>query len=174
MSFYLGLWLVGFLFTLLRAVWTDLEGPGFLAVDLVAILTAYLFIHFSRRATAVFAFGQGYFLDVLSAGMQGLYVFLYLLVLFSVLLGSRFFNMQEPRGQVTVVALSVIVQKAVFLIILLLSGAVTLVPSWPWASLSSAVLTGLVAPVVFHGLNGVRLSVVGEEPSTSRQGLWEA
>lgn len=163
MSFYLGIWVAGCVFTLLRGIWTDLEGPSFLAADLVAVLTAYLFTQFSRKATGLFAFGQGFLLDVLSAGLGGLHVFLYLVVFFAIFVGSRFFNIQETRGQMTVVALSVIVQKVVFLFLLFLFSEMTLVPSWPWASLSSAILTGLVAPVVFHALNGFRVSVVGED-----------
>jgi rod shape-determining protein MreD len=161
-SFYLGVWLAGFVSILLKGIWTDLEGPGFLDVDFVAVLTAYLFTQFNPRTAALFAFGQGLFLDLWSAGPGGLHASIYLLVLVGIAVGSRFFNMQEAKGQMTVVFSSVMLERAAFFVLMPLFGDVAFVPSRPWASLSSALVTGLLAPVIFHVMSTSKATVVGE------------
>jgi rod shape-determining protein MreD len=159
---HLCVWLAGFLFTLSRGVWTDPGGPGFLAVELVAVLTAYLFMHFDRREAALFAFGQGLFMDLWSAGPRGLHGVVYLVVLLVIALGSRFFNMQETKGQMTVLFASVVVQRASFFLLVPLFGTLDLALPTACAALSSAIVTGLAAPVVLHGMNRLRAAVAGE------------
>ena len=69
-------------------------------------------------SAGIFAFGQGFIMDIFSTGLLGLFTLLYLMVYWSVNLGSRFFDLNSRRGLFILVTISVSV-KGLFFIILL-------------------------------------------------------
>ena len=94
--------------TLLTGIWSDLWGLDFFDLDFLVILTAYLFMAFGQISAGVFALGQGFLIDVFSGGLHGLFTAAYLSVFFVLLLGSRFFNLLNLKGQIIIVSLSVL------------------------------------------------------------------
>ncbi len=129
----------------MRAVAGDL-----LDFDLLTIATAYLLLKYGEGASSIFAFGQGLFIDVISGGPQGLSAFLSLAVFFVLYFGSRFFEMQHPRGQIFLVAFAVGLKEVLLVGMLnLFLPRVILMQSFPVMMLGSVVVTALSVPLLF-------------------------
>jgi rod shape-determining protein MreD len=134
-----------------------LTGTEIFAPDLLASVTAYMFLQYGYTAACIFAAGQGFFIDLLSGGMHGLFTFLYLIVFAGVWLGSRFFNLQSPKGQIVIVSLAML-SKKVFLFIMLTAfsqGTFFSRDFW-WACLGTILCTGLISPVLIYLLDHLR------------------
>jgi rod shape-determining protein MreD len=132
-------------------------------IDLVIVITAVLLRGSGSVGAAVFAFGQGMFMDLLSAGFLGLFALLYVISFLCLELGARFFDLRSAQGQFILVAL-VVLFKEFFLVGLLDAFAfeVLLSPSlFFWFGIS-AFFTGLITPLVFYMLNYVRIGAAGE------------
>jgi hypothetical protein len=126
-------------------------GADFFDLDFLTILTAYLFMACGQISAGVFALGQGFLLDVFSGGLHGLFSAAYLSVFFVILVGSRFFNLLNPKGQIIIVSLSVLVKNAMLLILLrIFSQDIVYSKTLLWVSLISIVVTGLAAPIFFN------------------------
>ena len=152
--------------TLLAGIWGDPWGFDFLDLDFLTILTAYLFLTFGPVAAGVFALGQGFLIDVFSGGPHGLFTASYLSVFFIVLLGSRFFNLLNPKGQVIIVSLAVTLKNAMLLILLsIFSQDIVYSKTLLLVSLVSICGTGLTSPLFFQLFNhfrGIPTRIVGE------------
>ena len=134
-----------------------LTGTEFFAPDLLTIVTAYLFLLYGYTATCIFAAGQGFFIDLLSGGMHGLFTFLYLIVFAGIWLGSRFFNLQSPKGQIVIVSLAMLSKKAFLFIMLTAFSQGTFFSKDFWLTcLGSLVCTALISPVLFCLLDQLR------------------
>jgi len=127
-----------------------LLGGGAYGPDLLTILIVYLFLYYGRTPAVAFALGQGIIVDVFSVGFKGLFAFLYMIVCAGILLGCRFFNLRDPKGQIILITLAVLLKRSFFF------GAVyffSIDPFSPssllWASVISALFSGLIAPAVF-------------------------
>ena len=88
--------------TLTKGKWLNLTGSEYLTLDLLTIITAYLFLSYRKMVAGSFAFFQGLLIDIFSGGMHGLYTSLYLSVFGGIYLGSRFFDLQQPWEVLTV------------------------------------------------------------------------
>jgi hypothetical protein len=132
---------------------------SFFDLDLLTILTAYLFLSFGRIQAGVFALGQGFLIDIFSGGVHGLFAFLYLGVFCAIYLGSLFFNLQTAKGQIMIVILAVSLKNIVFLtVISLISNSIVFSKSFLGASAVSIICTGLVTPIfvsLFNRLGGI-------------------
>ena len=77
--------------------------PGSLDVDLVIVAMAYILIRHGTTGAAIFVFVQGLVLDFFSAGVLGLFTFLYLMafltVLFKVVLHNSYVQLYTCRGE---------------------------------------------------------------------------
>ena len=128
-------------------------------LDLVTILTAYLFLFYGQTSTAVFAFGQGLLIDLFSGGVHGLFTFLYLSAYGGIYGGARFFNLQHPKGQMIIVSLTVLLKKLMFFIMVtLFYQNVRFSTGFLWVTLASAIGTGLIAPVLIYLFNFLRMN----------------
>lgn len=148
---------MGLIFTLLKGKWINLIGSDFFDLDLLTIITAYLFLSYGQTSAGVFAFGQGFLIDLFSGGLHGLFSMIFIGVFGAIYLGSRFFDLQTPKGQVILVSSAVLFKKMLFLFVLVLSSPkVTLPGPFLWISLASAIITGLVATIVFYLFDRLR------------------
>lgn len=120
-------------------------------LDLLTIIIAYLFLFYGQTATVIFAFGQGILIDLLSGGLHGLFTFLYLCVFGGVYLGSQFFNLQHPRGQMIIVALAVLLKKVMFFMMLtVFYHRLAFSKDFLWVSGFLVMGTGLISPILFY------------------------
>ncbi|MBA7696976.1 hypothetical protein ES703_105634 [subsurface metagenome] len=120
-------------------------------LDLLTIIIAYLFLFYGQTATVMFAFGQGILIDLFSGGLHGLFTFLYLCVFGGVYLGSQFFNLQHPRGQMIIVALAVLLKKVMFFMMLtVFYHRLAFSKDFLWVSGFLVMGTGLISPILFY------------------------
>ena len=132
-------------------------GSDFLDLDLLTIMTAYLFLYYGHTSVGIFAFGQGLLIDIFSGGLHGLFAFLYLCVLGAIYLGCPFLDLHAPKGQVIIIASAVLFKKIIFLMVLIaFSPDVVFLKSFLWISGASVIGTGLISPVLFHIFNRLR------------------
>ncbi len=136
--------------------------PLFFDIDLVIVITASLLMSSGSAGAAIFAFGQGMLIDLLSAGFLGLFALLYVLCFLGLELGARFFDLRSVQGQFLLVGLVVFIKELV-LVGLLDAFAFEVVLS---ASLffwfgASAFFTGLIAPLIFSILRIVQIRTGG-------------
>ena len=76
---------------------------------------------------------------------------------FVVLVGSRFFNLLNPKGQIIVVSLAVLLKNAVLLMLLrIFSQDIVYSKTFLLVSLASIIVSGLVAPLLFQMFNRLR------------------
>jgi rod shape-determining protein MreD len=152
---------LGVFFILVKGKLINLMGSNPIGVDILTIATAFLFLFYGQFATASFAFGQGLLIDLFSGGMHGLFTFLYLMVYGCIFLGYRFFNLQQPKGQMILIALTVLVKKVLFFIMVsIFYENAAFSPNFVWLSVLTASVTGLIAPIVFYLFNSLRANSV--------------
>ena len=130
---------------------------SFFDLDLLTILTAYLFLSFGRIQAGAFALGQGFLIDIFSSGLHGLFAFLYLSVFCAIYVGSLFFNLQTAKGQIMIVTLAICLKNIVFLTVLsLVSNSMVFSKSFLSASAVSVIGTGLITPILVNLFNWLR------------------
>jgi rod shape-determining protein MreD len=147
-------------------------GSNPIGVDILTIVTAFLFLFYGQTATASFAFGQGLLIDLFSGGLHGLFTFLYLMVYGCIFFGYRFFNLQQPKGQMIIVALTVLVKKILFFIMIsIFYQNAAFSPNFVWLSVLSASVTGLITPIIFYLFNSLRANSVEDARTLSSEGF---
>ena len=163
-SVYVGLWLTGIIFILLKGYFMEALGSRLLDLDLIIIIIAFIYLKYGPAWAGCYAFGQGLFTDIFSGGLQGLFITLYMAVFGVILLSALIFNLNNPKGQAIVVIVSMMVKKILLFIILLLV-SVPFSLSKPMLSifLLSVVLTGLSAPLVYYILNSIRFKLLSSD-----------
>ena len=150
----------------MKGIWADPWGVSFFDLDLLTILTAYLFLSFGRIQAGAFALGQGLLIDIFSSGFNGLFAFLYLSVFWEIYLGSLFFNLGTAKGQIMIVTLVIFLKNIVFLTVLsLFFDSIVFSKSFLSASAISIIGTGLITPIFFIFFNRLR-DVAGREAGT--------
>ena len=142
--------------------------------DLLAIGIAYVFFLFGSMAACIFALWQGIFIDLYSGGMHGLFTLLYLTVFGGISFGSRFFNLQSPKGQFVILIIAVAIKKILLCSMLAaFSRHVIFTYSFWWAALGSILSTGLITPLLFCFLDYLKAIVFGPlhgSPNNQLQG----
>jgi len=156
-------WFLSLIYILLKGSVVNEIAPLFFDIDLVIVITASLLMSSGSVGAAIFAFGQGMLIDLLSAGFLGLFALLYIISFLCLELGARFFDLRSVQGQFILVGL-VVLFKEVILVGLLDAFAFEVVLS---ASLlfwfgASAFFTGLIAPLIFSILSYVQTRTAGE------------
>jgi rod shape-determining protein MreD len=136
-------------------------------LDLLTIIIAYLFLFYGQTATVIFAFGQGILIDLFSGGLHGLFTFLYLCVFGGVYLGSQFFNLQHPRGQMIIIALAVLLKKAMFFMMLtVFYHRLAFSNEFLWVSGFLVIGTGLISPILFYLFDCLRADFLEDTHSS--------
>jgi hypothetical protein len=166
------LWLVGFLFTLVKGKWMNALGSDLLDLDLLTILIACLFLSYGQTTASVFAFTQGLFVDLFSAGLQGIFTTLYLSVFIGIYFGRNFFNLESPKGQVLIIAIVMSMKKIMFIIMLYFFSLDVVVSRFSlWIFALSAALTAIMSPAVFSLWIQVERVVLKREATASEEQL---
>jgi hypothetical protein len=160
--------LLSLLYILLKGSVVNNLAPLFFDIDLVIVITASLLVRSGSAGAAIFAFGQGMFIDLLSAGFLGVFALLYVVSFLCLELGSRFFDLRSVQGQFILVGLVVFIKELV-LVGLLDAFAFEVVLS---ASLffwfgASAFFTGLIAPLFSSILKMIEIRTGGENREAS-------
>lgn len=157
MIFYFFLWCLGLVFTLVKGKLVGLTGSEVFVPDLLTIAAAYLFLSFSPTVSCVFALSQGFFIDLYSGGMHGLFTLLYLSVFCTVWLGSRFFDLQTSKGQVFIVLLAML-SKTIFFVLMVVavSQSIFFPKAFLWVLSVLVLVTGLLSPIVFFMLERLK------------------
>lgn len=137
-----------------------------LDIDLVSILIACLLAANGHIGAAVFAMGQGVVTDIFSAGWPGLSSLLYMVVFFSIMLGSRFFDLYSSRGLLILVFLTVCMKGILFMgFLYMLSPRPTFSHHAFLALGVSALTTALLAPPIYFTLTSLTGSFAKEADS---------
>jgi rod shape-determining protein MreD len=163
------LWFLGLFFALTKGKLMNLMDVDILDMDLLPIIIAYLFLFYGQTAAATFAFAQGLLIDLLSGGLHGLFTFIYLSIFGCIYLGSRFFNLEYPKGQILLISLVVLLKKILLLLVLsIFSQEIFFPKSFLLVSGISAIGTGLITPIAFYLFNRLRtvfLKEAGNAPA---------
>ena len=135
----------------MKGKWLNLMGTEFFTPDLLTILIAYLFLFYRPLVASTFALFQGLLIDLFSGGVHGLYAALYLSVFGGIYLGSRFFDLQHPQGQFLLAGVVVLLKQALFFLgLMIFFHDMTSPNAFIGASLATAALTGVCAPIAFY------------------------
>ena len=86
-------------------------------IDLVIVFTVY-FLASNEASPGIFAFCQGFLLDIFSGGVPGLFTLLYMLVYFSIRIASHPIDLLTPAGRAAVVFIAVIIKELLMLLFL--------------------------------------------------------
>ncbi|MEJ2723492.1 MAG: hypothetical protein P8175_02370 [Deltaproteobacteria bacterium] len=166
-------WLLSLLYVLVKGNWMNFIMPGSLDVDLVIVAMAYILIRHGTTGAAIFVFVQGLVVDLFSAGVLGLFTFLYLVAFLTVLFGSRFFDIFSRKGQVILIAAAVFLKHVLFVAFLQVFPMVIAIssPSFLYFALS-AIATGLVTPLFFYFFRLAAGTSGGGFQEGSRRPLW--
>jgi len=161
------LWFLGLVYTLTKGKLVRFTGTELVALDLLTIVTAYTFLIYGQTGSCLFALSQGFFIDLFSGEMHGLFTFLYICIFGGIWLGSRFFNLQTPKGQIFIVSLVMLTKNVIFIIMVAAFSQEFFFPrSFFWFSGALLIFTGLSAPVLFFVFDRLR-DVLSEEKGKS-------
>jgi len=131
-------------------------------IDLVIVFTTYFLVS-NESSPGVFAFCQGFLLDVFSGGVPGLFTLLYLLVYFCIIIVSHPIDLLSPVGRAAVVFIAVIIKELIMLLFLSLFSIQYHFSSDSLLSFFlSAMLTSIISVFIFHFL---KISTVAVSPA---------
>lgn len=135
-------------------------GSGLFEIDLLLILLIYAFAALGPVRAAIFAFGQGFLIDLFSSGLRGLSVFAYLTIFWGAYWGSRYLNFGDPRGQASMVFLAFFLKQAVFFgLVGMFYEDLVFPENCLLMCILSGTITGLMAPPVFFFLDRMTSSI---------------
>lgn len=161
--FYAVLWTAGVFYTLVRGNFVgDMTGDAFIP-DLPALFTVFLVICSGPKTAAVFAFSQGLLVDLHAAGLRGLFTGFYLVIFCVALLSCSFFDIHHAKGQFIITSLAIAFGKTLlFFTVNLLSPNSIVHWSWIWQAASTAVITGMLSPLIISILQMIRRCYIPE------------
>jgi len=148
---------ISLLYVLLKGSMLKEVAPTFFDIDFGTAMIGYVLISYGSIWAGLFALGQGILVDLFSAGPMGLSTLLYLTAFLTMLGGCRFFDLHSPKGQVILISIAVYL-KALLLFLLLLVFSFKIKSTSMVLILfgASAVLTGILSPLLFHFLYFLR------------------
>jgi hypothetical protein len=133
-------------------------------VDIIIVLIAYLLAFHGETGAGVFAFGQGFIIDIFSGGIPGLFTLLYLVAFMCLRLASGPLNLYSTGGQITVVSLIVLLKKCLMIgLLYLFSMEIAFSVSDFLLFLVSMICSGLTAPFLFYFLDLLDRLFLGED-----------
>ena len=166
--------MAGIVFTLLKGVGRDPWGVGIFDLDLITLLTGYLFLSFGPIQAAAFALGQGLLIGVFSSGPSGLFGLVSLGVFWTIIIGSLLFNFQTAKGQMIIISLTVLLKNGAWHgIAVALFGNALLSLSSLYTAIVSVIGTGLLAPFLYTVLDRLRGVPTGGEDAPQLEDVKE-
>lgn len=155
--FYPSTWLVCGGFVLLRGSITQLVGITWLDIDLIPIFLVYLTAKDQNVKALCLAFFMGLLTDIFSACPLGLFALTYSAILVGINSCRQFLDFTNIKTSVLLVAVFLVAKWCLVLV------AVSILPlgqSFPSMRVMpvfvSALITGLITPLIFYLLNLVR------------------
>jgi cell shape-determining protein MreD len=122
---------------------------SFLNLDLVIICIGYLLVRYDRTAVALFALVQGLMIDIYSAGVFGLFSFIYTGLFAGMVIGSRFLDLASLKGAVILISLAVFVKDLILIVLLnVFSYKVNPTGADFVAVVMAALVSGLASPII--------------------------
>ena len=119
-------------------------------IDLIIVFTVYFLVS-NESSPGIFAFCQGFFLDVFSGGVPGLFTLLYLLVYFAIRIASHPIDLLSPLGRAGIVFIAVIVKDLLMIMLLnIFSISYHFTARTGVYFVLSAVLTGILSIFIFY------------------------
>jgi len=91
---------------------------GFRLLDIILVFMVYLYLSQGENKASVFAFFQGFFLNIYSGTIYGLFPFLYLLTLIFVLLISSFVDIHPKSGSILCISLAFLIKNILLFFII--------------------------------------------------------
>ncbi|RPI77280.1 MAG: hypothetical protein EHM45_09745 [Desulfobacteraceae bacterium] len=143
--------MIALLFALFKGNITRWETMRFFDLEIVIIILAFLVTYYSLPGAGLFAFSLGLLVDTFSTGPLGLLTFLYLASFLLIVLGSSLFDCRALVG-LSILTFLVVFIKDFFQMLLLISFSLGTPVSiiWLLAMVTSAMFSGLLAPVLFY------------------------
>ena len=121
-------------------------------IDLIIVFTVY-FLATNESSPGIFAFSQGFLLDIFSGGVMGLFTLLYLLTYFVIRMASHPIDLLSPVGRVAVVLIAVIVKELLMTLFLNIFSLQYIFTADTLVNFCvSAILTGLISMFIFYFL----------------------
>jgi len=137
-----------------------------LPIDLecIIIITAYLLAYGRETGAGIFAFFQGLLTDILSGGIWGFHGILYLIIYLFIKLVSRPFDLFSVSGQFTLVSITVLIKEFLSIPLLFVFSQDINVSLYMFSTfILSAVVSGLIAPLIFSMLNALGRNFFGSK-----------
>jgi rod shape-determining protein MreD len=123
-------------------------------VDIIIVLIAYLLAFHGEIGAGIFAFGQGFIMDIFSGGIPGLFTLLYLVAFMCLRLASGPLNLYSTGGQISIVSLIVLLKKCLMIgLLYLFSMEIAFSVSDFLLFVVSMICSGLIAPFLFYFLD---------------------
>lgn len=172
--FFIFVFVAGVAFTMLRGKIIHIFDSEAALPDIIVIFTIYLFLFYGPRVAVLFAFTQGFLLDLFSVGPKCLFTLTYLVGFTSAFLLFRVIDPRHPKGQIFITLIYMISGHCIFLICMLLFN------NYSFANISilislilHAIITALFSPAVFFLINISRLPFFGETRESLTQQLYD-
>jgi cell shape-determining protein MreD len=129
---------------------TRWEIVGFFDLELVIIILAFLITYCSLQGAGIFAFSLGLLIDIFSTGPLGLLTFLYLVSFLLIVFGSNLFDCRAQVG-LSILIFLVVLFKDILQMLMMISFSLGSPISIKWflAIITSAMFSGLLAPMIF-------------------------
>ena len=103
--------MLSILFILIKgSVFNQVFFEGF-EVDLVIVIAVYLFSSHSEMVSGIFLFFMGFLTDILSVGIPGLFMLVYLLIFMVIKIGSHPIDIFSPVGRIALIFIAVIFKE---------------------------------------------------------------
>jgi hypothetical protein len=147
-------WFISIVFILLKGGIENYTILKSIDVDIIIVLIAYLLAFHGETGAGIFAFGQGFIIDIFSGGIPGLFTLLYLVAFMCLRLASVPLNLYSTGGQIAIVSLVVLLKKCLMIgLLYLFSMEIAFSVSDFLFFVVSMICSGLAAPFVFYFLD---------------------
>jgi hypothetical protein len=147
-------WFISIVFILLKGGIENYTILKSIDVDIIIVLIAYLLAFHGETGAGIFAFGQGFIIDIFSGGIPGLFTLLYLVAFMCLRLASVPLNLYSTGGQIAIVSLVVLLKKCLMIgLLYLFSMEIAFSVSDFLFFVVSMMCSGLAAPFVFYLLD---------------------
>ena len=114
-------------------------------------------MNYGENIAALFAFFQGFFIDIYSGGIYGLFPFIYMCVCISIYVLSNFIDIHKRTGNMIIIFLAMLIKDLLFVLIvyIFLDGIPINMPFLKSLALS-VILTVFLSPAIFNLLSRLR------------------
>ena len=172
--FYIFIWVAGIVFITLRGGIIQIFDSEAALPDFIVIFTIYLFLFYGSKVAVLFAFTQGFILDLFSVGSKGVFTLTYLIGFAIAVLLFRFIDPRHPKGQIFSTFIYMITGHCIFLVCMLLFANYSFINISALISLIlHAAITAFLSPAVFFLINISRTSIFGEKQESLTQRLYD-